>query len=144
MGNAMGNSMGGGMQQMQLQTSTEDDDDDNEFAGNAASDTSLNYRPPNMEPIMGITDRRFLGRLQFWSEDKGIGFIRSQEFVEAYKADQDVFVHRSQKGRFKLGDMVEFSVFMNFRGKPQATELKRAHSDAEPQSVFGGKLGSDW
>lgn len=131
---AMGNNMGGGMQQLQLQQQTaeepSDDDDGVCFGSSAGNDTSMNYRPPNMEPIVGITDRRFVGRLQFWFDEKGIGFIRSENFCEKYKENQDVFIHRNQKGRFKKGDLVEFSVFINYRGKPQATELKRAHAEA--------------
>merc|ERR1719499_623008 len=82
-----------------------------------------NYRPADMEIVPGLTDRRFEGVLRLWVEDKGFGFIMCEEIRQKYP--DDVFLHQNQKRHFVRGDHVSFNVFLNFMGKPQATELRR-------------------
>ncbi|CAJ1371071.1 unnamed protein product [Effrenium voratum] len=64
-----------------------------------------NYRPPDVEPIPGITDRRWEGRIKMWFEDKGYGFISNEELKKRFN-DLDVFLHLNQKRHFKRGDTV--------------------------------------
>lgn len=93
------------------------------------------YRPPDSEPMPGVTDRRFEGKIRLFIEDQGYGFIKTDGLSEKFpdKASQvlaqDVFLHRNQKGRFVQGDTVSFTVFINFRGKPQATDLRKPRQD---------------
>jgi len=85
------------------------------------------YWPANTEPFLGITDRRWQGTIRLFIEDKlhGYGFIKCNELREKHpEKDKDVFLHRNQRGGFKQGDVVNFAVFMNFKGNPQATDLR--------------------
>lgn len=89
------------------------------------------YRPPNTEPIPGVTEKRWEGYIRLFIEDKlhGYGFIKSTELRKKIP-DKDIFLHRNQRNGFKQGDTVTFSVFMNFRGMPQATDLRRPRQRA--------------
>lgn len=89
------------------------------------------YRPPNTEPISGVTEKRWEGYIRLFIEDKlhGYGFIKSTELRKKIP-DKDIFLHRNQRNGFKQGDTVTFSVFMNFRGMPQATDLRRPRQRA--------------
>jgi len=118
---------------MGRQDSTQDGEDDEAPSGPSSSVMHPNYRPPDSEPLPGVTDKRFVGKLKLWFEDKGYGFIVC-DGMKARFPDIDVFLHQNQKRHFTRGDNVSFSVFINFKGKPQATELRRAkaeeHADA--------------
>lgn len=60
--------------------------------------------------------QRESGRIKFWNEDKGYGFIRADNGT-------DVFVHVSQTGFLTpgIGDRVSFEVGTNPRSnKPEA------------------------
>merc|ERR1711920_163986 len=70
------------------------------------------------------TDQRWEGSIKAWFDDKGYGFIESPDLKKKYP-DADVFLHAGQRQEFKKGAWVTFGVFMNNRGKPQATELKK-------------------
>jgi cold shock CspA family protein len=89
---------------------------------------SLAYRPPNAEPVLGITDRRFEGIIRSFNDQEGYGFLKCDSFDKVWAergySKNDVFLHRNQKGTFLQGDAVSFGVFLNFRGKPQATDLR--------------------
>jgi len=103
------------------------DEDDDVPPGPSSNINHPNYRPPDVEPIPGVTDRRWEGRIKMWFEDKGYGFISNEELQKRFK-DLDVFLHQNQKRHFRRGDLVTFSVYPNYRGQPQATELRRAKS----------------
>lgn len=113
----------------------EDDEDDPEgdevAPGPSPNVHHPNYRPNDMELVPGLTDRRFEGRLTLWFEDKGYGFIESEEIKKMFP-DMDVFLHQNQRRHFNRGDYVSFSVFLNFRGKPQGTELRRRKEPPAP------------
>jgi len=83
-----------------------------------------NYRPPDMEHIPGLTDRRFEGVVTTWNEQRAYGFVECKDIREKYP-NGDVFLHANQRRNFKRGDHVSFNVFLNFKGRPQATELRR-------------------
>ena len=100
---------------------SKDDEEDTSTYGSSFNVSHPNYRPPDMEHKPGITDKRFIGRIKFWFETKGFGFIESEEFSKVFGGDSDVFLHHFQKRHYQQGDLVEFSVFINFRGKPQGT-----------------------
>ncbi|CAE7404886.1 unnamed protein product [Symbiodinium necroappetens] len=94
----------------------------------ASSDANHpSYRPPDMEQMPGITDRRFEGRITMWFEDKGYGFIGNDDLKQKFNG-MDVFLQKNQKRHFNQGDQVIFSVFKNYRGQPQATELRAGKS----------------
>lgn len=107
-----------------------DEEDEDAPSGPSSSVHHPNYRPPDAEPFPGITDRRFDGKLKLWFEDKGYGFIEC-DGLKAKFPDVDVFLHQNQKRHFAKGDTITFAVFMNFRGKPQATELRRSRESVE-------------
>ncbi|CAE8586391.1 unnamed protein product [Polarella glacialis] len=88
------------------------------------------YRPPDMEIMSGVTDRRFEGHIHRWFEDQGFGFVNSEEVTK--KFSQDAFLHRTQKKHFDKGEYVTFAVFLNYRGKPQATELRKCNKKNKP------------
>ena len=69
--------------------SSKDDDEDTTSFGSSFNVNHPNYRPPDMEQISGITDKRFVGRIKFWFENKGFGFIESEEFTKAFRGDSD-------------------------------------------------------
>jgi len=102
----------------------EDSEDEAAPLGPSSDVSHPNYRPSEMETIPGVTDRRFDGKLKLWFEEKGYGFIESEELRKIYP-DVDVFLHQNQKRHFDKGDNITFSIFMNFRGRPQGTELRR-------------------
>lgn len=101
------------------------DEDDDVPPGPSSNINHPNYRPPDVEPMPGVTDRRWEGRIKMWFEDKGYGFISNEELKKRFK-DLDVFLHQNQKRHFRRGDLVSFSVYPNYRGQPQATELRRS------------------
>ena len=75
-----------------------------------------------------VTDRRFIGRVEWFSERKGYGFID-------WKEDKDVFVHRSAiqgQGHKVLngGQRVEFGVKRTPKG-PEAIDVIKLPRGAE-------------
>merc|ERR1712039_346874 len=92
--------------------------------GNGPTSDDPNFRPEKSEEVPGITDQRWEGSIKAWFDDKGYGFIESPDLKKKYP-DADVFLHAGQRQEFKKGAWVTFGVFMNNRGKPQATELKK-------------------
>mmetsp|Transcript_82620 Transcript_82620/g.256643 ORF Transcript_82620/g.256643 Transcript_82620/m.256643 type:complete len:268 (-) Transcript_82620:34-837(-) len=110
----------------------EGESDDDVPTGPSSNVNHPNYRPPNSEPLPGVTDQRFEGRFKLWFEEKGFGFIECPA-LKARFPNVDVFLYRNQKRHFVRGDKVTFSVFMNFKGHPQATELRRAREGEAPE-----------
>ena len=75
-----------------------------------------------------VADERFIGRVEWFSERKGYGFIGWQE-------DKDVFVHRSSILGWgckvlREGQRVEFGVRRTPRG-PEAIDVIELHEGAE-------------
>merc|ERR1711972_125657 len=101
-----------------------DDDDGGKGGKNGPTSDDPNFRPEKSEEVPGITDQRWEGSIKAWFDDKGYGFIESPDLKKKYP-DADVFLHAGQRQEFKKGAWVTFGVFMNNRGKPQATELKK-------------------
>lgn len=102
----------------------QEEDEDDYPPGPSPNINHPHYRPPDMEVVSGLTDRRFVGVMYLWFEDKGYGFIECPDITK--KFGQDAFLHKTQRKHFKRGDYVSFAVYLNYRGKPQATELRRA------------------
>eukprot|EP00933_Yihiella_yeosuensis_P041466 TRINITY_DN35864_c0_g1_i1.p1 TRINITY_DN35864_c0_g1~~TRINITY_DN35864_c0_g1_i1.p1 ORF type:complete len:212 (-),score=49.41 TRINITY_DN35864_c0_g1_i1:80-664(-) len=100
-------------------------EDDDVPPGPSTNLNHPNYRPPDSETIPGVTDKRFEGNLKMWFDDKGYGFIDNAELKEKFSG-MDVFLHLNQKRHFVRGDSVSFGIFKNYRGQPQATELRRS------------------
>eukprot|EP00439_Symbiodinium_sp_Y106_P081721 s531_g20.t2 len=78
------------------------DEDDDVPPGPSSNINHPNYRPPDVEPIPGVTDRRWEGRIKMWFEDKGYGFISNEELKKRFK-DLDVFLHQNQKRENRSG-----------------------------------------
>lgn len=93
------------------------------------------YQPPDTEIILGITDKRFEGNIRMFLDEVGYGFVKSAEFEKVWEATgkqkNDVFIHRYQKGPFNVGDRVTFRVYLNFKGKPQGTDLRAPNGVGE-------------
>merc|ERR1712194_131961 len=91
--------------------------------------SSPTYRPPNTEPIIGVTDKRWEGYMRLFIEDDlhGYGFITCPELRKKNpeKFGKDIFVHRHQRNGFRQGSTVSFAVYLNYRGMPQATDLQK-------------------
>jgi len=88
------------------------------------------YLPAEAEQIPGITDRRWEGLLKSFHHEMGYGFIQCLELNKHYP-DNDVFIHRNQKRHFEQNDTINFAVFINHRGKPQATDLRRPQEEED-------------
>jgi len=106
------------------------DEDDDLSKGTSNNVNHPHYRPPDMEQQLGLTDRRFEGYVHRWFEDQGFGFVHCEELTK--KFGSDAFLHRTQKKHFARGEFVTFAVFMNYRGKPQATELRKCNKTKRP------------
>mmetsp|Transcript_109016 Transcript_109016/g.348032 ORF Transcript_109016/g.348032 Transcript_109016/m.348032 type:complete len:231 (-) Transcript_109016:249-941(-) len=92
--------------------------------GASTNSQHANYRPADTKVVPGLTDKRFEGRLKLWFDDVGYGYLDCDEIKSQYP-EGDVFLHHCQKRHFVRGDYVSFNVFLNYRGRPQATELRR-------------------
>lgn len=124
MGAMMGSMLGEGDEKKAKKRKKDKKNEDDDLPPGPSSDMSHpSYRPPDMEHMPGITDRRFEGRITSWFEDKGYGFIGNEELKQRFNG-MDVFLQTNQKRHFEQGDFVAFSVFKNKRGQPQATELR--------------------
>eukprot|EP00930_Biecheleria_cincta_P095811 TRINITY_DN8771_c0_g2_i1.p1 TRINITY_DN8771_c0_g2~~TRINITY_DN8771_c0_g2_i1.p1 ORF type:complete len:174 (-),score=35.64 TRINITY_DN8771_c0_g2_i1:784-1305(-) len=119
------NAIQAGFMPPQAPEAEEEEEEEEIPAGVSHNVNHPNYRPPDMDHVPGVTDKRFTGKIKFWFENKGFGFIESHEFKKVFGGDSDVFLHHFQKHTHQRGDLVSFSVFTNFRGKPQGTELRK-------------------
>lgn len=95
----------------------------------------------------GSQDRRFLGRVGKFNEEKGWGFIECSEAKDIF--DSDVFIHRNEllPGQaVRVGDELEFSVDVERRGKAQAIDVVYLGGGREPvrrrEPVAGGRGGA--
>lgn len=116
----------------------DEDEDDDVRPGPSSNSAHPNYRPSEMKLVPGVTDRRFEGRLKLWFEDKGYGFIECEDLRKIYP-EIDVFLHENQRRHFSRGDYISFSVFLNYRGKPQGTELRKRR---DPNPGQGSTTGT--
>merc|ERR1711957_901828 len=64
----------------------------------------LAYKPPNVETIPGLSDRRLIGNIRLFIEKEGYGygFIKCKALAERFPT-QDVFLHKNQLGSFTQG-----------------------------------------
>merc|ERR1712039_318574 len=109
-----------------------EEEDEEVRPGPSSNSAHPNYRPPDMKQVPGLTDKRFEGRLKLWFEDKGYGFIDCEDLREL--TDIGVFLHENQRRQFRKGDYISFNVFLNYRGRPQGTELRRRRPPTASQS----------
>jgi len=115
-------------------TQDDEEEDDDVRPGPSSNSAHPNYRPSEMKLVPGVTDRRFEGRLKLWFEDKGYGFIECEDLRKVYP-EIDVFLHENQRRHFSRGDYISFSVFLNYRGKPQGTELRKRRDPNPSQAI---------
>mmetsp|Transcript_25159 Transcript_25159/g.55147 ORF Transcript_25159/g.55147 Transcript_25159/m.55147 type:complete len:265 (+) Transcript_25159:64-858(+) len=90
-------------------------------------------REPQAAPAMadgtgagysGYDGRRFEGVIKTYNAQKGFGFIKSDEFIQVWGQEVDIFVHKNNiAAEFNLNDTVSFRVHLNSQGRPQAQEV---------------------
>ncbi|CAE8650425.1 unnamed protein product, partial [Polarella glacialis] len=73
--------------QSQKEKEAEESDGDDYPPGPSPSINHPHYRPPDMEPVSGLTDKRFVGVMYLWFEDKGYGFIECPEITKRFGQD---------------------------------------------------------
>ncbi|CAL1127181.1 unnamed protein product [Cladocopium goreaui] len=88
---------------------------------------------PNGDQILGT----FLGVVRTVDEDKGFGFITSDQ-LRGQGINEDCYVHKHYLGReFNVGSEVSFTAFLDARnGRPRAKDLKDAKGKVGPQSTM--------
>lgn len=80
--------------------------------------------PASAGDVPGVTDRRFMGTIVAYNQEKGFGFISNPELKVIF--GKDVFLHKEQVGIFGVGSQVAFGVFLNKQGQAQAKDLSEA------------------
>jgi len=98
----------------------------------------LTYPPTKM-----LTERRGVGTVKSFNEEKGFGFIDCKELKEIFGAD--VFVHKKQIEGLPVGTYVNFAVALSKDCKPQAYDVcaEEDQGDSGKGGKGGGK-GGDW
>lgn len=88
---------------------------------------------PNGDQILGT----FLGVVRTVDEDKGFGFITSDQ-LRGQGINEDCYVHKHYLGReFNVGSEVSFTAFLDARnGRPRAKDLKDAKGKVGRQSTM--------
>eukprot|EP00928_Gymnodinium_smaydae_P054880 TRINITY_DN38578_c0_g1_i1.p1 TRINITY_DN38578_c0_g1~~TRINITY_DN38578_c0_g1_i1.p1 ORF type:complete len:340 (+),score=97.15 TRINITY_DN38578_c0_g1_i1:79-1098(+) len=85
----------------------------------------------------------FRGKIKFFDEKKGFGFLECKEAHAMY--NRDVFLHKADMGELEVGNEVQFTVEMSKKGMPQArtvTLLKAGQAPSSPEKGAGkGKKG---
>lgn len=96
---------------------------------------------PAQAQMLALNGRRFQGTIQQWNGPKGFGFIRSPELRTIYP-DRDIFIHISkcQGCNLKMGDTVDFGVFLDSSKRPQAIDVKMIGEGPGIPAVAGGQL----
>jgi len=75
-------------------------------------------------------ERRFVGTIQLFDDDEGLGIIECHELGESLGCP-DVALTRSQLGTFRVGDSVSFAALLDEECRPQAFDLL-GHSPEVP------------
>lgn len=83
--------------------------------------TGFPSAPKSAMEYPGVTDSRHVGTIYSFDQVKNFGFIKCPTLYGVF--NRDVFLHRAQLGNFTLGSTVEFGVFLNKNGHPQAKDL---------------------
>uniref|UniRef100_A0A7S2P522 CSD domain-containing protein n=1 Tax=Zooxanthella nutricula TaxID=1333877 RepID=A0A7S2P522_9DINO len=82
--------------------------------------------PPRPQDAEGreraTSSKLYRGRVKSFSHFSGFGFIECEALFEKYR--RDVFVHHTCVNGCRVGSEVEFLVFFNAKGQPQAKELR--------------------
>lgn len=90
---------------------------------------------------------QYIGIIKSFNQDKGFGFIMSDQ-LKAAGFLNDVFVHHRQKGNCGVGDAVTFLATLNTKGQPQAQHVVPIVSGSQDLSaqlaaaVLSGRLGA--
>lgn len=64
----------------------------------------------------------FIGTIKSFNDISGYGFIDCPDLKA--KGYQDVFLHQSQRRTFAVGNMVQFTSYLNSKGQPQSKDLQ--------------------
>lgn len=73
---------------------------------------------PDEHEVVG----EFQGVIKSFNPKSGYGFISCPDLKEV-GCPNDVFLHHQQLGGFEVGSTVQFTVYMNSKGQPQAKDL---------------------
>ena len=79
---------------------------------------------------------RFFGQIRNFNQEKGFGFIESEQVVPQF-GGSDVFLHYTEALNFRVGDFVTFEVQIGDGGKPQARALQLSNNNV----MAGGMMG---
>jgi len=75
----------------------------------------------------------FQGRIKSFDAQKGFGFIECD--CLRHRGITDVFLHKSQMGRFTIGAIVNFELRLSNKGQLQAARLKAVESSLDASEV---------
>lgn len=86
----------------------------------------------------------FVGTIKSFNPNNGYGFIDCPDLKVQY--NNDVFLHHQQMGGYQVGDVVQFSAFLNQSGKPQGKDLKelQAESYSAKRQKIDAEFGGDF
>jgi len=82
-----------------------------------------------------------IGTIKSFNPTSGYGFIENPEVKAQYGGD--AFLSHAHAGSFGAGDQVEFALFVNQQGKPQAKDL-RAPGQAQAESWEAVSAAAGW
>lgn len=82
---------------------------------------------------------RFVGTIRSFEERNGYGFIDCEKAKEMFKSD--VYIHRQQMHRLSVGDVVNFTIYRNKTGQPQAREVVGVDDKVKLQKKLLQKQG---
>jgi len=85
--------------------------------------------------VPGVTDRRFKGKITYFTAGSDYGFIHCPELFERYR--KDVFVSAEFIGARGVGDPVSFNVIFKKQGSPQAISLQDLEAAAPTNETAG-------
>jgi cold shock CspA family protein len=92
--------------------------------------------------VGGSRKPTYTGNVKSFDGAHGYGFISCVETFKTY--GRDVFVHKDQLGRFKVGDQVSFHVELNSAGHPKAFDVTASALNTTTQLIKhcqGGEEG---
>lgn len=92
---------------------------------------NVSSSPVTSVVVPGVTDRRFEGKITYFSPGKDFGFIACSELYARYR--RDVWVPYESITKFRVGDGVSFGILFKREGYPQATDV------ADLQQTDGGQ-----
>lgn len=72
----------------------------------------------------------FIGNIKSFNTKNGYGFISCPD-LNSVGCPNDVFLHHAQLNGFEVGDAIQFTVYMNSKGQPQAKDVVAAQGETK-------------